>query len=127
THLMDAMPIRFGQQLRGQAQQLDRAAQRIAQSLGELGELPLGGTAVGTGVNAPPGAAARICARLARETGLATLRETTAHLQAQASIDAVVQHSAALRGLASALYKIANDLRWMASGPLAGLAEIRIP
>ena len=127
THLMDAMPIRFGQQLRGHAQQVERAAARIGQTLDGLGELPLGGTAVGTGVNAAAGAAAAICRRLARESGVASLRETSAHLQAQSAIDAVVEHSGALRGLATALYKIANDLRWMASGPLAGLAEIRLP
>lgn len=126
THLMDAMPIRFGQQLRGYAQQITRGRHRVMQAAAGLAELPLGGTAVGTGINAPAGFAGEVCAALAADTGL-PLRETAAHFQAQSSVDAVVHVSGALRGFASALFKIANDLRWMASGPLAGLGEVTIP
>jgi fumarate hydratase class II len=127
THLMDAMPIRFGQQLRGYAGQIEDASARIEAALDEVQALPLGGTAVGTGVNAHPEAAGGICALLGRELGLPRLRETGRHLHAQACVDVVVAASAALRGLASALFKIGNDLRWMASGPSAGLGELRIP
>ncbi len=127
THLMDAMPIRFGQEFRGYGAQVDRAMGHIARALDELCELPLGGTAVGTGVNADPGFASEVCARLAERTGLERIRETTDHFQAQSCLDAVVLASGALRGFASALYKVANDVRWMASGPLNGIAEVRIP
>lgn len=126
THLMDAMPIRQGQQFRGYAQQVERGARRIRDTLSDLTELPLGGTAVGTGVNAAPEFARLVCERLASETGL-DVRETSAHFQAQACLDAVVHTSGGLRAFASAFYKIANDVRWMASGPLNGLAELRIP
>lgn len=126
THLMDAMPIRQGQQFRGYAHQVERGAKRIAAALEEVCELPLGGTAVGTGVNADPEFAAKVCARVADETGM-PVRETTHHFQAQACLDAVVHASGTLRGFATAFYKVANDVRWMASGPLNGLAELRIP
>ncbi len=126
THLMDAMPVRQGQQFRGYANQVERGARRIEATLADLCELPLGGTAVGTGVNAAPGFAGKVCAKLAAETGL-DVRETDDHFQAQSSLDAVVHASGALRAFASALYKVGNDVRWMASGPLNGLAELRIP
>ncbi len=127
THLMDAMPIRFGQVFRGYAQQVDRGADRIEAQLDGLCELPLGGTAVGTGLNAPAGFARAVCERLAKELDLPALRETTAHFQAQSSLDCVVSFHGALRSFATAFHKLANDLRWMASGPQNGLAEIRIP
>lgn len=126
THLMDATPIRFGQVFRGFAGQVEKGRGRIAAALNGLVELPLGGTTVGTGVNMLPGFAARVCALLADRTGL-PVRETDNHFHAQACLDAVVHTSGVLRGFATSLYKIANDVRWMASGPLCGLAELRIP
>jgi fumarate hydratase class II len=126
THLMDAMPIRYGQEFRGYAEQVERGAARVRQALEGVLEVPLGGTAVGTGINMLPGFAAKVCAHIAKAHGVA-LRETTAHFQAQACVDAVVQLSGALKSFASALYKIGNDIRWMASGPLCGLAELAIP
>ena len=126
THLMDAMPIRFGQEFRGYAGQVDDAQRRIAEALNQVVALPLGGTAVGTGVNAHPEQADKVCQKLASQTGL-PVRETDNHFHAQACLDAVVHLSGTLRGFATALYKIANDVRWMASGPLNGLAELEIP
>ncbi|MBK8978011.1 MAG: class II fumarate hydratase [Planctomycetes bacterium] len=127
THLMDALPIRFGQEFRGYASQVDRAIERIGHALDQVCELPLGGTAVGTGVNAHPKLASLVCAKLAEDCGLPQLLETSDHFQAQSCLDAVVHLSGALRGFATALFKIANDIRWMASGPLNGLAEIALP
>jgi fumarate hydratase class II len=126
THLMDAMPIRLGQEFRGYAQQIERGAARIAGATEALCELPLGGTAVGTGVNADERVAPRVLAALSRALEL-PLRTSTAPFQAQAALDHAVAFGAALRGLATALYKLTNDLRWLASGPLAGLDEIRLP
>lgn len=123
THLMDAMPIRFGQEFRGYAQQCELGLARIAACLPDLATLPLGGTAVGTGVNARPGMAAAVCAELQARFGVPA-RETPHHFQAQACLDVVVHTSGALRTFASALYKIANDLRWMASSVVG---ELRIP
>jgi fumarate hydratase class II len=127
THLMDAMPIRFGQEFRGYGAQVDRAVRRIGATIDGLSELPIGGTAVGTGVNAAPGFASAVCRELAARTGHDRLRETSDHFQAQSCLDPVVDAHGQLRGFASALYKIANDLRWMASGPLNGLAELELP
>ncbi len=126
THLMDATPIHLGQEFTGYAGQVERAIRRLRYAQQELGELPLGGTAVGTGINAHPEFAARACARIAELTGL-VLRETDNHFQAQASLDAVVFASGALRTYATALMKIANDIRWMGSGPRAGLGELQLP
>ncbi|MAW59730.1 MAG: hypothetical protein CMJ94_02720 [Planctomycetes bacterium] len=126
THLMDAMPIRFGQEFRGYAQQCERGAARLEACAPELAELALGGTAVGTGVNAPEGFAEAVCRDLADRTGL-PLQPSPQPFQAQSSLDALTHFSGALRGVASSLYKIANDLRWMASGPLSGLHELEIP
>ncbi len=126
THLMDAMPIRYGQEFRGYAQQVELGARRIETALTDLAELPLGGTAVGTGVNAQAGFADAVCKLLDKELELG-LRETARHFQAQSSLDAVVAMSGACRGFATALYKIANDIRWMSSGPLTGLGELAIP
>ena len=126
THLMDAMPIRVGQEFRGYAQQVERGAARIATAATALGELPLGGTAIGTGVNADPRVAPRALEALSASLAL-PLWVTTAPFQAQAALDVVVAFSGALRGFATALYKLTNDLRWMASGPQAGLDELRLP
>jgi fumarate hydratase class II len=126
THLMDATPVTFGQELGGYAAQIEAAAERFGDLLGRLGQLPLGGTAVGTGLNAPPGFGREVAERLAARLDL-PLQEATDHFAAQGARDEVVECSAACRGLAVALTKIANDLRWMGSGPNAGLGEIRIP
>lgn len=126
THLMDAVPVTLGQELDGYATQVDHARARLAAALPRLGELPIGGTAVGTGINAPPGFGAEVARRLAARTELPFV-EAVDHLAAQAAPDALVEVSSQLRGAAVALVKIANDLRWMASGPRTGLAEIHLP
>ena len=126
THLMDAVPITLGDEFGGYAAQLEEAAARIDDAGQRLGRVPLGGTAVGTGLNAPPEFAERVVAGLARRYGLA-LAVATNRFAAQGSRDAVVEMSAVLRGLAVALIKIANDVRWMASGPVAGLGELVLP
>ena len=126
THLMDATPVTLGQEMEGYAAQLRSAAARLDAMLPRVGELPLGGTAVGTGINAPRTFAPEVVARLVERTGL-PLREAPDHFAAQGARDGLVEASAQLRGLAVALLKIANDLRWMASGPRTGLAEIRLP
>jgi len=127
THLMDATPVTLGQEFGGYAAQLDAAAARLGEALPRIGELPLGGTAVGTGINAPPGFAAAVIARLVARTGGLPLTEAPDHFAAQGARDALVEASGELRTLAVALIKIANDLRWMASGPRAGLGEIHLP
>ena len=126
THLMDATPIRLGQEFAGYAGQVERAGRRLRAVMDDLRDVPLGGTAVGTGTNAHPEFAARVCARLRDLTGI-DLRETDNHFQGQASLDALVFASGALRTYATALMKIANDIRWMGSGPRAGLAELQLP
>jgi fumarate hydratase class II len=126
THLMDALPVTLGQEFGGYARQVARAGEGIRAASESLRELPLGGTAVGTGVNAHPDFAARAIAWLAEDTGL-PLRRARDPFEAQSARDACVAASGALRGLAVALAKVANDLRWMASGPHGGLAEIRLP
>ena len=126
THLMDATPVTLGQELGGYAQAVDNGVRRLADALPRLGELPLGGTAVGTGINAPPGFAAAVIDHLARSLHL-ELCEASDHFEAQGARDAVVECSGVLRTIAVTLYKIANDVRWMASGPRTGLAEIRLP
>ena len=126
THLMDATPVTLGQRFGGYATQVAKAADRIEATLPRLGELPLGGTAVGTGLNADPRVAPRVVARLAERTGL-PLTEAPDHLEAQAARDGLVETSGALRAAAVALTKVCNDLRWMGSGPRAGLGEIRVP
>jgi fumarate hydratase class II len=126
THLMDATPVTLGQELGGYATQVDNAADAIRATLSAVGELPLGGTAVGTGLNCPDGFALRVISRLARDLEL-PLTEASDHFAAHGSRDALVSLSGALRTLAVALVKIGNDLRWMASGPRTGLAEIRLP
>jgi fumarate hydratase class II len=126
THLMDATPIRLGQEFLGYAGQVERALRRLRHAEEELSELALGGTAVGTGVNTHPEFARRAIARLAAWTGL-NLRETDNHFQAQAAMDGAVEASGVLRTIAVSLLKIANDIRWMGSGPRAGLGELLLP
>jgi fumarate hydratase class II len=126
THLMDATPVTLGQELGGYATAVDRGVDRARATLPRLCELALGGTAVGTGINAPPGFATGVIERLASATGL-PLREAADHFEAQGGRDAVVEASGALRTIALSLARMANDLRLMASGPRAGIAEIRLP
>jgi fumarate hydratase, class II len=126
THLQDATPIRLGQEFLGYAGQVSRSIDRAKLAANELVDLPLGGTAVGTGINAHPDFAQRVCSHLGRRTGL-TLQETDNHFQAQATLDSVLSAAGALRGVAVGLWKIGNDLRWFASGPRAGLGEITLP
>ncbi len=126
THLMDATPVTLGQELEGYAAQVAQASDRVNHCLARVGELPLGGTAVGTGLNCPPGFASAVIAKVAQRTGL-HLTEAADHFAAHGARDALVELSGHLRGLAVALVKVANDLRWMASGPRTGLAEIRLP
>jgi fumarate hydratase class II len=126
THLMDATPVTLGQEFAGYAQAVTIGVERLDSVLPRLGELPLGGTAVGTGLNAPRGFAQAVVARLAADLEL-PLTEARDHFEAQGGRDALVEASGALRTVAVSLNKVANDLRWMASGPHAGLAEIRVP
>jgi fumarate hydratase class II len=126
THLMDAMPVRLGQEFSGYAAQIALSRERLEAVLPRLHELALGGTAVGTGINTHPEFGRRIAEALAQETGL-PFRETRNHFAAQAAMETAAELSGALKVLAVALYKIANDLRWMNSGPQAGLAEIKLP
>ncbi|MGW2328843.1 class II fumarate hydratase [Streptomyces sp. NPDC001700] len=126
THLMDATPVTLGQEFGGYAAQVRYGAERLRASLPRLAELPLGGTAVGTGINTPPGFPAAVIAELARATGL-PLTEARNHFEAQGARDGLVETSGQLRTIAVGLTKIANDLRWMASGPRTGLAEIALP
>jgi fumarate hydratase class II len=126
THLMDALPVTLGNEFGAYARQVQLGLARIREAAKGLLELPLGGTAVGTGVNAPGDFAPRVISWLSRETGLALVRAVDP-FEAQGSRDACVSASGALRGFAVSLAKIANDLRWLASGPHGGLAEIRLP
>ncbi len=126
THLQDATPIRLGQEFLGWAGQVERAGRRCEEAIAVLAELPLGGTAVGTGVGAHHEFAARVVKRLAEHTGIA-FRETDNHFAGQSTLDAVVAASGGLRAVAVALYKVANDIRLLGAGPRAGIAEIAIP
>ncbi|WP_030692797.1 aspartate ammonia-lyase [Streptomyces globisporus] len=126
THLMDATPVTLGQEFGGYAAQVRYGVERLRASLPRLAELPLGGTAVGTGINTPPGFSAAVIAEVARATGL-PLTEARDHFEAQGARDGLVETSGQLRAIAVSLTKIANDLRWMASGPRTGLAEINLP
>ncbi|MBI3925271.1 MAG: class II fumarate hydratase [Armatimonadetes bacterium] len=126
THLQDATPIRMGQVFLGFQGQIERGLRRLDFAVSELAELPLGGTAVGTGVNTHPEFAARVIARMARETGV-EIRETGNHFQGQNNLDAMISASGCLRTVAMSLHKIANDIRFMGSGPRAGLGELRLP
>ena len=126
THLQDATPIRLGQEFRGYAGQVEEAIRRARAAQVELLSVPLGGTAVGTGINAHPEYAFRACARLSTLTGLA-VRETPNHFHAQATIDAAIAAHGAIRTIALSLWKIGSDLRLMGMGPRAGLAEVALP
>lgn len=126
THLMDAAPVTLGQEFSGYAAQIARGIRRVESTEVHLAELALGGTACGTGLNAPEGYAAAIIRRIAERTKL-PLVEAPNHFEAQGGRDACVETSGALRTVAVSLMKIANDLRWLGSGPRAGLAEIQLP
>ncbi|MEO7752839.1 MAG: class II fumarate hydratase [Terracoccus sp.] len=126
THLMDAVPVTLGQEFGGYRRQLELGAARVAHASQATRELPLGGTAAGTGLNAAPGFAAAVIARVASESGI-DFREAENHFEAQSTQDAVVELSGALKVVAVGLTKICNDLRWMSSGPRTGLGEIHLP
>ncbi|PFH06729.1 fumarase class II [Micrococcaceae bacterium JKS001869] len=126
THLMDATPVTLGQEFGGYAAQVRYGIERIQSALPRVAEVPLGGTAVGTGINTPKGFSARVIELLAEETGL-PLTEARNHFEAQANRDGLVEASGQLRNIAFSLMKINNDLRWMGSGPNTGLGEIALP
>ena len=126
THLMDATPVTLGQEFGGYAAQIRYGVERIQASLPRVAEVPLGGTAVGTGINTPAGFSERVIELLAQDTGL-PLTEARDHFEAQANRDGLVEVSGMLRTIAVSLVKISNDLRWMGSGPNTGLGEIALP
>ncbi|MEO5709547.1 MAG: class II fumarate hydratase [Nocardioidaceae bacterium] len=126
THLMDATPVMLGQELGGYAAAMRYGIERLEATLPRVAELPLGGTAVGTGINTPPGFAAAVISELASATGL-PFTEARDHFEAQGARDGLVELSGQLRTIAVGLTKLCNDLRWMASGPRTGLAEINLP
>ena len=126
THLMDAVPVTLGQEFGGYAAQVQLGVARVQDALPRLGQIPLGGTATGTGLNTHPEFAVRVRSRIADETGLPVAAPLD-HFEAQANRDALVETSGALKVVAVSLYKIANDVRWMGSGPRAGLAELFLP
>jgi len=126
THLMDATPVTLGQEFGGYAAQVRYGAERLRATLPRVAELPLGGTAVGTGINTPPGFSAAVIAEVARATGL-PLTEARNHFEAQGARDGLVELSGQLRTIGVGFTKIANDLRWMGSGPRTGLGEINLP
>ena len=126
THLQDATPIRLGQEFNGYAGQVEYGIWRLHHAQEELSEVALGGTAVGTGVNTHPEFAGRVC-QILSEMANVPVRETGNHFQAQASLDAVVEASGALRTIAVSLHKMANDIRWMGAGPRASIGEMELP
>ncbi len=126
THLMDATPVRLGQEFRGYAVQVTKGMERVRRASDELAELALGGTATGTGINTDPAFPGRAIAKISELTGIA-FHEADDHFEAQGARDAAVSASGALNALAVSLMKIADDVRWMGSGPTSGLAEIRLP
>ncbi len=126
THLQDATPVRLGQEFKGYAGQVSHSISRLLHAQEELSQVALGGTAVGTGVNTHPEFSSRVCQLLSDMTGV-HVRETDNHFQAQNSLDAAVEASGVLRTIATSLYKIANDIRWIGSGPRAGLGELVLP
>ncbi len=126
THLQDATPIRMGQEFLGFAGQIERAGRRLQAAENELSEVALGGTAVGTGINAHPKFAAEVCRQLSGWLGI-HVHETTNHFQAQSALDSLAFASGVMKNIAISLTKIANDIRWMSCGPRAGLGEIEIP
>ena len=126
THLQDATPIRLGQVFRGYEGQVERSLRRLEFAQQELGEVALGGTAVGTGINTHPEFSGHVCAHLSDLTGV-KVWETSNHFQAQNSLDGIVAASGALRSVAISLHKIANDIRFLGSGPRAGIGELTLP
>ncbi|MEN3941652.1 class II fumarate hydratase [Prosthecobacter sp. SYSU 5D2] len=126
THLMDATPVRLGQEFKGYARQMEHGVDRVHKAIKTLAELPLGGTAVGTGLNCHPEFPARAIALLAEKTGL-PFREAEDHFEAQAAKDALVEVSGQLKVIATSLFKIANDIRWLGSGPQCAIGEISLP
>ncbi|MCU1546098.1 MAG: aspA [Homoserinimonas sp.] len=126
THLMDATPVTLGQEFAGYAAQIRLGIERVQSTLPRVAEVPLGGTAVGTGINTPAGFSQAVIALLAEHSGL-PITEARDHFEAQGARDALVEASGALRVIAVSLTKICNDLRWMGSGPNTGLAELNIP
>jgi fumarate hydratase class II len=127
THLMDAVPITLGQEAGGWATQMEYGAQRVRDVLPRLGQLPIGGTAVGTGLNAPDGFGAAVVEELRAATELSELTEAEDHIEAQGARDGLVEASGALRTVAVSVFKVANDIRWLGSGPRTGLAELHLP
>lgn len=127
THLMDATPVTLGQEFSGYARQIELGVERVEATLHRLGELAIGGTAVGTGINTPTEFGGKVTEELKKLTGLDELSEAKNHFEAQANRDSLVEFSGAMRSVAVSLYKIANDIRLMGSGPLAGFAEIHLP
>ena len=127
THLMDAVPVTLGQEFGGYARQVQAGIERVKATLPRLGELAIGGTAVGTGLNAPDGFGPKVVEVLKAETGVAELRTAVDSFEAQAARDGLVEASGALKTIAVSLTKIANDIRWMGSGPLTGLGELHLP
>ncbi len=126
THLMDATPIRLGQEFRGYATQVTKGVERVSRAAAELEELALGGTAVGTGINTHEDFAAKTIARISEATGI-SFREAPDHFEAQAAKDAAVSTAGALNTVATSLMKIADDIRWLGSGPTSGIHEIKLP
>jgi fumarate hydratase class II len=126
THLQDATPIRLGQEFKGYAGQIEESIRRAGAAIDELSRLPLGGTAVGTGINTHPQFARIATARLAKATGL-PVRETSNHFHAQATLDVLVAAHGAVRTIGTSLWKIGSDIRLMGTGPIAGLGELRLP
>ena len=126
THLQDATPIRLGQEFLGYVGQIERGIQRTETAASELSEVALGGTAVGTGVNAHPEFATRVCAKLSEILGV-DVHETSNHFQAQSTLDNIVAASGGLKTIAVSLMKISNDIRWIGSGPRGGFGEIILP
>ena len=126
THLMDATPVRLGQEFGGYARQIEKSIERVEQGLKAILELPLGGTAVGTGLNCPPQFAGKVIGLIANQTGIA-FNEATDHFEAQASKDGLVEVHGQLNVIATSLFKIANDIRWLGSGPRCALGEINLP
>lgn len=127
THLMDAVPVTLGQEFGGYARQIQAGIERVQATLPRLGELAIGGTAVGTGLNAPDGFGPKVVEVLVTKTGVTELRPALDSFEAQAARDGLVEASGALKTIAVSLTKIANDIRWMGSGPLTGLGELHLP
>ncbi|SQG64389.1 fumarate hydratase [Corynebacterium renale] len=127
THLMDAVPVTLGQEFRGYARQIELGIERVESTLPRLGELAIGGTATGTGLNTAADFGAKVTEELKKLTGVEELSEAKNHFEAQAARDALVEFSGAMRTIAVSFYKIANDIRLMGSGPLTGFAEIHLP